>query len=473
MTQSADGLDHLTSCYQQFLKKGQLVLRGGKVVSISANHYRVRGMADICRLGDIVHHEASNKGRRGEIVQIDSREITIAPFRDSRELTIGDIVINRGQAPARPSQAWLGRVVNALCEPLDGNGPLAPSVGESKTKPPGGPMGRSPISQAFRTGVRAVDIFTPLCFGQRFGVFAGSGVGKSTLLAMLAHADAFDVIVVAMVGERAREAREFVAETLGADDMAKAVVVVSTSEESAMMRRRAPETALQIAEYFRDSGKSVLLLVDSVTRYAHALREVAISLGEPPVARGYPASVFSDLPRMLERAGPGADGEGSITAIITVLVDGDDHNDPVADALRGILDGHLVLDREIANQGRYPAINPLASISRLSNRVWSDSERELVLSLRSMINRFEETRDLRLLGAWQPGADPVLDKAVETVPAIYQALCQSPGDLVSDNPFADLAASLRGDAGQSAPDDADQAKVEETGGNAPGKFETA
>ena len=227
-------------------------------------------------------------------------------------------------------------------------------------------MPASASAQRFPTGVRVIDIFTPICFGQRLGVFAGSGVGKSTLLAMLAAADAFDTVVVALVGERGREVREFLEDTIGRTCMAKTVAVVATSDESAMMRRRAPDTAMRVAEHFRDQGDRVLLVLDSITRFAHALREVATGTGEPPVARGYPASVFTELPKLLERAGPGVEGRGSITAIISVLVDGDDHNDPVADSVRGILDGHVVLDRSIAEQGRYPPVNPLSSISRLA-----------------------------------------------------------------------------------------------------------
>jgi flagellum-specific ATP synthase len=300
-------------------------------------------------------------------------------------------------------------------------------------------MTRTPV----RTGVRVINIFTPLCFGQRIGIFAGSGVGKSTLLAMLAGSDPFDTVVVALVGERGREVREFLEDTIGERGMAKTIAVVATSDESAMMRKRAPVTAMRVAEHFRDRGDRVLLVVDSITRYAHALREVATATGEPPVARGYPASVFTDLPKLLERAGPGAEGAGSITAIITVLVDGDDHNDPVADSVRGILDGHVVLDRAIAEQGRYPPVDPLASISRLATRAWSPDERALVTRLKAMISRYEDTRDLRLLGAYQPGADPDLDAAVRQIPAIYDALMQSPDDGPSADPFADLAQHLR------------------------------
>lgn len=203
-------------------------------------------------------------------------------------------------------------------------------------------------------------------------------------------------------------------------------------------------TAMRVAECFRDRGDKVLLVLDSITRFAHALREVAIGTGEPPVARGYPASVFTDLPKLLERAGPGPTGSGSITAILSVLVDGDDHNDPVADAVRGILDGHIVLDRSIAEQGRYPPVNPLSSISRLAAKAWTPEQRNLVTRLRAMIARFEDTRDIRLLGAYQPGADPELDMAVRQVPMIYEALAQSPSDGPSTDPFGELARFLKG-----------------------------
>jgi flagellum-specific ATP synthase len=217
------------------------------------------------------------------------------------------------------------------------------------------------------------------------------------------------------------------------------------------MRRRAADTAMRIAEHFRDSGQSVLLVLDSVTRFAHALREVAIGTGEPPVSRGYPPSVFTELPRLLERAGPGAEGAGSITAIISVLVDGDDHNDPIADAVRGILDGHIVLDRAIAEQGRFPAVNPLASVSRLANKAWTTEQRALVTRLRTMIARHEDTRDIRLLGAYQPGADPELDMAVRQVPIIYEALTQTPSEPPSRDPFAELARHLKSREKPNAP----------------------
>lgn len=433
-----------------------LLRSGGLVTAVAPHFYRVRGLSRSVQLGDVVAHHGGQTGRRGEVIRIEHPDVTVSPFRDARYLRVGDTVFNHGPLVCRPNDAWLGRVFNALGEPIDGKGSVANDVPVSEhSVEASGILGRARVSQPFQTGVRAIDIFTPLCYGQRFGLFAGSGVGKSTLLAMLTRAEAFDAVVVALVGERSREVREFVEETVGPEDLAKCAFVVATGDESAIMRRRAPECAMQIAEHFRDSGKRVLLLLDSLTRYAHALRETAISVDEAPVARGYPSSVFTDLPKLLERAGPGGENGGSITAILSVLIDGDDHNDPVADTVRGLLDGHLVMQRSIADQGRYPPIDPLSSISRLANKVWSNEQTQLVLQLRAMISRFEDTSDLRLMGAWQPGADAQLDQAVQLVPRIYEALTQLPDDPLSVDPFAELAATLKAtaeEAKQEAPE---------------------
>ncbi|WP_367718181.1 flagellar protein export ATPase FliI [Nitratireductor sp. GISD-1A_MAKvit] len=423
-----------------------LVSHGGRVSDVSPTHYSVRGLSRTARLGDLVSRRTShgNSAGAGEIVRVSRDGVLVAPYEQTEQVGLGEAVFNRGPLNLSPGLSWKGRVVDALGRPADAKpAPITgPAVdGPAPTTPPA--MQRQRVSEAFRTGVRVIDIFTPLCHGQRMGVFAGSGVGKSTLLSMLANADAFDTVVIALVGERGREVREFLEDTIGPQGMAKSVAVVATSDESAMMRRRAPDTAMNIAEYFRDRGDRVLLIVDSITRFAHALREVAIGAGEPPVARGYPASVFTELPRLLERAGPGETGRGSITAILSVLIDGDDHNDPVADAVRGILDGHVVLDRAIAEQGRFPPVNPLASISRLADRAWNADEKRLVTRLRAMIARYEDTRDIRLLGAYQPGHDAELDQAVRQIPLIYEALSQTPGDPRSIDPFTDLAMKLK------------------------------
>ncbi len=258
---------------------------------------------------------------------------------------------------------------------------------------------------------------------------------------MLAQTRAFDDVIVALVGERGREVREFTEVTLG-DAARSAIVVVSTGDESAMMRRTAPLLATALAEWRRDLGRDVLLIMDSVTRYAQACRETALAAGEPPVARGFPPSVFSDLPQLLERAGPGIEGGGTITGIYSVLVDGDDHNDPVADAVRGTLDGHLVLDRAIAELGRFPALNILSSISRLADRAWTKEQTRTVSELKRLIARYEDTRDLRAIGGYVPGADPELDKAMDVVPRLYGVLSQHPSDPVSADAFRDIAAAV-------------------------------
>jgi len=426
-----------------FADSAALVRLGGRICDVATNGYRVRGMSGGSRLGDIVEHRSRGGVRRGEIVRVTSNEVAVSPFEASADAGVGDAVFNIGPFALSPTDAWRGRSIDALGRAIDKGPPLlnvsAASTG-SRTPPA---LSRDRVGTGFATGVKVIDIFTPICFGQRLGVFAGSGVGKSTLLAMLAAADAFDTVVVALIGERGREVREFLEDTIGAS-MGKTVAVVATSDESPMMRKRAPETAMRVAEHFRDQGHRVLVILDSITRYAHALREVATTSGEAPVARGYPASVFTELPKLLERAGPGASGAGSITAIISVLVDGDDHNDPIADSVRGILDGHIVLDRAIAEQGRYPAVNPLASISRLAPKVWSDDQRTLVTRLKAMIARFEDTRDIRLLGAYQAGVDAELDMAVRQVPQIYEALLQSPKDRPTVDAFGELARHLKG-----------------------------
>lgn len=427
---------------RRFENGDALLRQGGRIAEVSATHYKVDGLSEIARLGDMVEHRSNAGIRSGEIIKISRDEVVIAPFERSADAGIGDTVFRRGPFTVTPHASWRSRIIDALARPIDGGPALVRGEGSGADATPGA-MERQRVGTAFMTGVRVIDIFTPLCLGQRLGVFAGSGVGKSTLLAMLAGADAFDAVVVALIGERGREVREFLEDTMG-ENMAKTIAVVATSDESAMMRRRAPDTAMRVAEYFRDQGDRVLLVLDSITRFAHALREVATGTGEPPVARGYPASVFTDLPKLLERAGPGAEGKGSVTAIISVLIDGDDHNDPVADSVRGILDGHVVLDRSIAEQGRYPPVNPLSSISRLAGKAWSPEQRALVTKLKSMIARFEDTRDIRLLGAYQGGVDAELDMAVRQVPQIYEALVQSPRDRPSLDPFSDLARHLKG-----------------------------
>lgn len=385
---------------------------GGFVSEVTSTHYRVSGLSRYVKLGELIGLNVDGQVKLGEVVRIDGDGVTAKPFDSHVAAGLGLVAFRLPPKTLSPHPSWKGRVINALGEPLDDGGFLLPGEREmpiDANPPPA--MSRTRVSKPLQTGVRIIDLFSPLCIGQRIGIFAGSGVGKTTLLAMLAKSSGFDTVVTALVGERGREVREFLEEAL-VHHRSRAITVVSTSDESPMMRRLAAKTATTVAEYFRDPGESVLLIVDSVTRFAHAAREVALATGEPAIARGYAPSVFSDLPRLLERAGPGTEGKGSITGMFSVLVDGDDHNELVADTVRGTLDGHIVLDRDVADQGRFPAINVLASVSRLAQHVWSPEEANLVRKLRAMIARYEDTRDLRLMGGYQPGRDSELDQAV-------------------------------------------------------------
>ena len=428
----------------------------GLIAEVAAGQCRVRGLSGFVRIGDRVAIEIEPAGDRqpgqtdalactvlAEIVRIGQDDVLAKPLAARHHAKIGLRVALAPAMRLAPCDGWKGRVVDALCAPLDGIGPLpSGTTVRSVDGPPPDALARAKVSVPIRTGVKLIDLFTPLCLGQRIGIFAGSGVGKSTLLGMLAHAEGFDTIVIALVGERGREVREFVEDTLGAN-AARAVVVVSTGDEGPMLRSLAPRTATAIAEHFRDRGQSVLLIVDSVTRYAHAARDVALAAGEAPVARGYPPSVFSDLPRLLERSGPGIDGSGTITAVYSVLVDGDDHNDPVADAIRGTLDGHVVLDRAIAEEGRYPAIDVLRSVSRLARHALAPDQQILVRKLRAMIARFEDTRDLRAMGGYQRGGDADLDQAVLLVPKLQAFALQTADDEPCRDVFRDLADALQ------------------------------
>ncbi len=444
-TDAPNALERLEQRVAWGLRNLQAARVSGVVTEVAMTHYRVAGLSRFLKLGECVSVDVGGRVQIGEVVKIDDGFATLKPFNSRCDAAIGARAYRTETLALTPDPSWKGRVIDALGRPLDGLGEL--TYGDRPAPldaDPPAPLKRARVSTPIRTGVRVVDLFTPLCLGQRIGVFAGSGVGKSSLLAMLTRAPQFDTVVIALVGERGREVREFLDDTLG-DDRVHAVAVVSTGDESPMMRRLAPRTAMAVAEYFRDQGEQVLLIVDSVTRFAHAARDVALAAGEPAVARGYAPSVFSDLPRLLERAGPGEEGSGSITGIFSVLVDGDDHNDPVADAIRGALDGHIVLDRAIADEGRYPAVNILASVSRLAHPAWTPDQRKLVSSLRALISRYEETRELRLIGGYTPGVDPVLDKAIKSAPRIYEAMTQPFDAPPCADPFIDLAAALRGD----------------------------
>lgn len=416
----------------------------GEIHAIGQSAVEIAGLSRWLHLGSRVEIETERGTEMAEVIRLDQDRALCRPYDARANIALTDNVYPGGPLTFYPHESWRGRIIDALARPVDGGESLRHgdrAVGLGASPPPA--MARQIVSKGMATGVRVIDAFTPICHGQRIGIFAGSGVGKSTLLSMIAHSASFDCLIVALVGERGREVREFVEHTLGSAAR-NAVTILATGDESAMMRRLAPQVATSLAEYFRDLGQNVLLVMDSVTRYAHACREVALSAGEPPVARGYPPSVFTDLPQLLERAGPGTDRQGSITGIYSVLVDGDDHNDPVADTVRGTIDGHIVLDRAIAEQGRYPAVNLLASLSRLAPRVWTADQSTAIRELKRLVARFEDTRDLRALGGYVPGADPELDRAVEMVPKLYRVLGQQFSDAPSADPFRDIAAALSG-----------------------------
>lgn len=440
----ADPLFDLAQKMDRDLSRWSSLRISGMLTDISAEACQVAGLGQFVQLGDCVGiDQGTDELARAEVIRIQEDRLTIKPFSALAEARLGTRVYRLGPHRLFPHFSWKGRLINALAEPLDGLGFLQQGdLPRAFDAPPPLANRRAYVHHPLKTGIRAIDLFTPLCLGQRIGIFAGSGVGKSTLLHMMARASGFDTIVVGLIGERGREVRDHV-EMLQEGHKEKTITVVSTSDESPVMRRLAARTAMTIAEYFRDLGESVLLILDSITRYAHAVRTLAASAGEAPVARGYAPSVFSDLARLLERAGPGLEGQGTVTAVFSVLVDGDDHNEPIADNIRGIVDGHIVLDRAIADSGRYPAVHLLGSKSRLADRVWSADERQLILKILALIARFEDTRDLRSMGGYKPGIDPILDQAVTLVPKIYNSLTQASQDPSSQDAFSELAAALR------------------------------
>jgi flagellum-specific ATP synthase len=322
-------------------------------------------------------------------------------------------------------------VVNALGEPIDGKGPLlqGPSPYPFRSPPPLA-HARRRVGAPLDLGVRALNTFMTCCRGQRLGIFSGSGVGKSVLLAMLARYVVADVAVIGLVGERGREVQEFLQDDLGEAGLARSVVVVSTSDEPALMRRQAAHVTLAIAEYFRDEGQDVLVLMDSVTRFAMAQREIGLSAGEPPTAKGYTPTVFTELPRLLERAGPGTE-QGTITGIFTVLVDGDDHNEPIADAVRGILDGHIVMERQIAERGRYPAINVLKSVSRTMPRAADPAYLPAITRARQVMATYADMEELIRLGAYRAGTSAEVDEAIRLHQPLEAFLAQSKEEATS------------------------------------------
>lgn len=392
----------------------------GRVTRITG--LMIESLGPRTKVGDRADVDTPSGPLPAEVVGFRDGRVLLMPLGESRHVGPGARVV----ADDRPfgvqiGPRVLGRVLDGLGRPIDGLGSVGSERREVERRPPA-PLERPAITRALGTGVRAIDALCTVGRGQRVGIFAGSGVGKSTLLGLLARNTEADVIVIALVGERGREVRQFVDETLGPEALSRAVVVAATSDEPARVRIRAAQVGTTVAEYFRDQGRDVLFIMDSVTRYAMALREVGLAVGEPPTTRGYTPSVFAELPRLLERAGQSA--QGSITAFYTVLVDGDDLNEPVSDAVRSILDGHIVLGRALAERGHYPPVDPRRSLSRLMTHVADAGHQADAAELRRLWSIYEDSADLIRIGAYTAGANAEIDRAVAARPAIEAFLRQ-------------------------------------------------
>jgi FliI/YscN family ATPase len=396
---------------------GRVVRTVGLVVESRGPRARV---GEICELVG----EPGSRPLPLEVVGFREGALLTVPLGGTSGIRPGDRIVSRGLVSAMPvGQALLGRVIDGLGRPLDGLGPIEASSDYPLYPPPLNPLERDGIVAPLGTGVRAIDALLTCGRGQRLGLFGGSGVGKSTLLGMMARATAADIAVIGLIGERGREVRGFLEHDLGPDGLKKAVVVASTSDNPPLVRIRAAYAATAIAEYFRDQGKNVLLMMDSVTRFAMAQREIGLAAGEPPTAKGYPPSVFAMLPGLLERAG-NVSGRGSITALYTVLVEGDDTNEPIADAVRGILDGHIVLSRDLAARNHYPAIDVLQSISRTMPEVTSVDHRMKAGQVRGWLSTLRDSEDLVSVGAYVAGSTPRIDEALARREAIEAFLKQ-------------------------------------------------
>lgn len=386
----------------------------GRVVGVRGLMVEIAGPIHAMSVGArIVIETGTNRFIPAEVIGFSGDNAVVMPFAGLEGVRRGcRAVIANAASQVRPSMGWLGRVVNAMGEPIDGKGALlqGPAPIPYRNSPPPA-HSRKRVGAPLDLGVRSLNTFLTCCRGQRMGIFAGSGVGKSVLLSMLARNVDADVSVIGLIGERGREVQEFLQEDLGEEGLARAVVVVATSDEPALMRRQAAYLTMSISEFFRDEGKDVMCMMDSVTRFAMAQREIGLSVGEPPTAKGYTPTVFTELPKLLERAGPGTD-QGSITGIFTVLVDGDDHNEPVADAVRGILDGHIVMQRAIAERGRYPAINILKSVSRTMPRSCDPAFLPTITRARQIMATYSDMEELIRLGAYRAGSSPEVDEAI-------------------------------------------------------------
>lgn len=417
--------------YLTAVKATDFVRRTGKVSQFVGSVVESIGpdvfIGELCE----IHSRPVGRPVYGEVVGLREGRVLMTPYEEPRGISLGAEVVATGKTALMPvGEQLLGRVIDAFGQPLDGKPLSAPATRYPVYPEPLNPLKRARITGVLETGVRAIDALLTIGRGQRVGIFSGSGVGKSTLLGMIARNMNADVNVIALVGERGREVRDFIEDILGAEGLARSVIVVATSDQPPLMRTRAALAATAIAEYFRDQRLDVLLTMDSVTRFAMAQREIGLSIGEPPTARGYTPSVFAALPRLLERGGAREAG-GSITALYTILVEGDDLNDPVADSVRAILDGHVVLSRNLANQGHYPAIDMLTSISRLLPELARPDELALAKHAVKTLSAYHSAKDLIDVGAYRQGLNPEVDKAVQVMPALDKFLMQEPDSAVT------------------------------------------
>ena len=401
----------------------QVVRNHGRVVQLIGLVIESEGplvaVCEICKIESARHDGFT----LAEVVGFRIHHVLLMPLGELRGIHPGSEVIAMGTALQVPvGESLKGRVIDGLGNPLDDKGPIEAGAAINLNQPPPHPLKRQRIQQVFRTGIKAIDTFTPCGRGQRLGIFAGSGVGKSTLLGMIASQAEADVNVIALIGERGREVREFLEKDLDEVGRRKSIVVVATSNQPAIARLKGAFVAMAVAEHFRDAGQNVLLMMDSVTRFAMAQREIGLAVGEPPTTRGYTPSVFSLLPQLLERAGAGE--RGSITGLFAVLVEADDMNDPIADAVRSILDGHIVLTRELATQNHYPAIDVLESVSRLIRDLSTAEQQELTSRARRAMATYRKNQDLINIGAYPPGTNPAIDLSIHLYEPLKSFLCQ-------------------------------------------------
>ena len=407
-------------------------------MSIEASGGRA-AVGDICR----IYNGDSGGQVTAEVVGFKNDHILLMPYSDMNGISAGNFVRNTGrQLTLQVGEFLRGRIINALGQPIDGKGPFEGGspycVGGNYINP----LQRPPIRERIQFGVKAIDGMITIGKGQRIGIFAGSGVGKSTLMGMIAKNVTADINVIALVGERGREVLEFVEKDLGPEGMKRSILVVATSDQPAMLRMRCPSVGTGIAEYFRDQGYDVLLMMDSLTRFAMAQREIGLAIGEPPVSRGYTPSMYAEMPKLLERSGNFS--RGSITGVYTVLVEGDDTNEPIADTVRGILDGHIVLSRQLANSNHYPAIDVSASISRLMTEIVSPEHRQLASRIRDIMSVYEKNADLVSIGAYKPGTNRKLDFAMSKIDAVNSFLTQDVNEAFSyDQCVAEMAKLLQ------------------------------